>query len=337
MASLPRVNRGAATRPQRPGYGVNAGAIAATETLERVASTGLRCLTKRNAAPASPGPIPSPPPRSSHKPSTTGSSPGHRSGPSTCLGQAHRRDVHFLNAEQVNALANSINDRYRAAIYLAAYGGLRAGELWALRIGRINLLAATVEIAESASEAGGWSIGPTKTGKRRTIAIPRFLAQMLGEHTGRYPSADGFIFTAAEGGPVLHHNFRRRHFTPAVENALLPEGLRPHDLRHTAAALLIAAGRHLEEVKNHLGHSSIRVTSDRYGHLFPEARAAVANALDATYLAAPAAPPRPQDAIALVANANQRPRKAADLRVRRERTTGLEPATPTLARLCSTN
>ncbi len=75
----------------------------------------------------------------------------------------------------------------------------------------------------------------------------------------------------------------RRHFKPAVTRAGFPEALRFHDLRHTCAALLIANGRHLEEVKEYLGHSSIRVTSDRYGHLFPKARAELADALDATF------------------------------------------------------
>jgi integrase len=53
---------------------------------------------------------------------------------------------------QVNALADAIEERYRAAVYLAAYGGLRAGELWALRLSRMNILAATVEVAESMSD-----------------------------------------------------------------------------------------------------------------------------------------------------------------------------------------
>jgi integrase len=47
--------------------------------------------------------------------------------------------------------------------------------------------------------------------------------------------------------------------------------------------LLIANGRHMEEVKDHLGHSSIRVTSERYGHLFPRARQELADGFDATY------------------------------------------------------
>ena len=189
------------------------------------------------------------------------------------------------------------------------------------------------------SEAGGLHAGPTKTGKRRTITVPRFLAQMLCEHIGRYPSPEGWVFTAAEGGPVHHHNFRHRRYTRAVDAAALP-GVRFHPLRHTCAALLIAAGRHLEEVKTYLGHSSIRVTSDRYVHLFPEARAAIADALDATYRSAPAASLRPELEIAHGRDAHQRPRRAADLHVLRlhlERTTGFEPATPTLARLCSTS
>jgi hypothetical protein len=109
------------------------------------------------------------------------------------------------------------------------------------------------------------------------------------------------------------------------------------DLRHTAASLLIAAGRSLHEVKDQLGHSSIRVTSDRYGRLFPEARAAIAEALDVTYRKAPAACSRPRSEISLGPDATQRPRTAADVQVMRERTTGFEPATPTLARLCSTS
>jgi len=196
-------------------------------------------------------------------------------------------EMHFLTPMQVNLLAEAVDDRYRAAIYVAGYGGLRAGELWALQVRRVNVLGRTVEVAESMSEAGGLHVGPTKTGKRRTITVPRFLAAMLGEHIGAYPSTEGFVFTAAEGGPVHHRNFRRRHFLPAVAVVdELPTGLRFHDLRHTASSLLIANGRHMEEVKDYLGHSSIRVTSDRYGHLFPQARAAMADALDATFRAA---------------------------------------------------
>jgi integrase len=224
-------------------------------------------------------------------------------GRTPCVGVVLPRDrqhaeVHFLDPGQVNELAAAIDDRYRPLIYTAAYGGLRAGELTALRVERLHLLDQTLDVVESMSEVRGkLVIGPTKTGKPRSIPLPRFLAQMLGEHVGRYPSEDGFVFTAREGGPVRHRNFYRRHFRPAVTTAGLPEALRFHDLRHSCAALLIANGRHMEEVKDHLGHSSIRVTSDRYGHLFPKAKRDLADGLDATFAQILAALPRPEGSV----------------------------------------
>jgi integrase len=148
----------------------------------------------------------------------------------------------------------------------------------------------TIDVRESIGEVRGRIVvGPTKTGRPRTITVPRFLAEMIGEQIGEY-SSDEYVFTAAEGGPVRHRNFMRRHFKPAVTAAELDDGLRWHDLRHTTAALLVANGRHLEEVKDYLGHSSIRVISDRYGHLFPKARAELADALDDTFAKASPAP-----------------------------------------------
>lgn len=221
--------------------------------------------------------------------------------------QRHQKRMHFLEAAQVNALAEAIDERYRALVYTAAYSGLRAGELGALKVHHLHLLGGpngpSITVDAAASEVRGKLIvGPTKTGRRREVAIPRFLAQMLGEHIGQYPSREGFVFTAAEGGQLRHRNFYQRHFGPAVARAGLPEGLRFHDLRHTCAALLIANGRHMEEVKDHLGHSSIRVTSDSYGHLFASARLAISDALEATFQgsAAAAAADNPRTAASVV-------------------------------------
>ena len=168
--------------------------------------------------------------------------------------------------------------------------------------------------------AGRFSVGPTKTGKVRTITLPAFLAELLATHVGRYPSSDGCVFTAAEGGPVRHRNFYARHYRPAVARAGLADGLRFHDLRHTCAASLIAEGRHIEEVKDYLGHSSIRVTSDRYGHLFPKAHAEMADALDARFRRAagesPAARSRPGGVVLAFPSENIGSDEAADLRKR---------------------
>ncbi len=74
------------------------------------------------------------------------------------------------------------------------------------------------------------------------------------------------------------------------------EGLTFHELRHTAAALAIAHGAHPMTIKERLGHASITTTMDRYGHLFPSADEALAEALDATFRQAHPAPTRPDTA-----------------------------------------
>src|SRR4029077_570103 len=75
-------------------------------------------------------------------------------------------------------------------------------------------------------------------------------------------------FTSEEGLP-LRRSFYRRHYKPAVRRAGLPEALRFHDLRHSCAAILIAQGAHPKEIQERLGHSTIKLTFDRYGHLLP--------------------------------------------------------------------
>ena len=106
---------------------------------------------------------------------------------------------------------------------------------------------------------------------------------MLGEHIGRYPSSTATCSPRPKVGRSVTGTSCAATSSPPSTRPGSPTGFRFHDLRHTCAALLIANGRHLEEVKDYLGHSSIRVTSDRYGHLFPKARAELADALDATF------------------------------------------------------
>lgn len=141
---------------------------------------------------------------------------------SPCIGvelpaDTSRTEMHFLTPGQVTTLASSVDDRYRCLIFTAAYTGMRAGELGALKLERLNLLKRTISVVESLAEVRGTlTTGPTKTGKRRTVTLPPFLAEMLGEHVGRYPSSESYVFTAAKGGPIRQHNFRVRHFHPAV-------------------------------------------------------------------------------------------------------------------------
>jgi integrase len=216
-------------------------------------------------------------------------------GRSPCVGidlprDTGREEMRFLSPEEVARLAEEIAPRYRALIYTAAYTGMRWRELAAVRVDRTNLLRGTVDVVEAISEAGGRLYeGSTKTGRPRTVSLPRFLAEMLGEHIGRYHSAEDRVFSSAQGLTLRRRNFYRRHYKPAVAAAGINPDLRFHDLRHTCAALLIAQGAHAKEIQERLGHSTIRVTFDRYGHLLPSLDERLRDGLEATYRAAEAA------------------------------------------------
>ena len=87
-----------------------------------------------------------------------------------------REEMHFLGPDEIVTLADRLDDRFRAAIFSGAYTGLRAGELWALKLRKVNLLRRRLEVVESVSEVNGKLItGPTKTGVRRAVSLPRFL------------------------------------------------------------------------------------------------------------------------------------------------------------------
>ena len=217
--------------------------------------------------------------------------------------RGERDEMVFLTADEVLQLADEVanpprplrhplraHPQYSLLVRLAAFTGLRAGEVAALRVGRVNPLHGRIEVAESASEVRSELVyGPPKTYARRTVPVPEVLADELLAHLGgRPPDPQAFVFTSAEGGALRHTNFYRRYYKPAVHRSGLDPRTRFHDLRHTAAALMIAEGAHLLAVKERLGHSSIQVTADRYGHLFPSLEAALTDRLDATYRAAAA-------------------------------------------------
>jgi integrase len=118
-------------------------------------------------------------------------------------------------------------------------------------------------------------IGSPKTrASRRTVGLPRFVAEELAAHLADADDLDAFVFTAPQGGPLRVTGFRARVWRRATRAAGL-DGLRIHDLRHTAVALWIAAGANPKEVSARAGHASVSFTLDRYGHLYPEADTAL--------------------------------------------------------------
>ena len=207
-------------------------------------------------------------------------------------------EMAFLTMDEVVALANAMRrPEYGLVVRFAALTGLRAGEIGALRVGRLDLLRARVDVIETVAEVTGHGLvySPPKTYERRAVPIPRTLAEELGAYlAGRAHDRGDFLFTAPGGGPLRHHNFYRRHFKPGLASAGLPDHVRFHDLRHTCAALLINADppAHPLAVMKRLGHSSITVTYNTYGHLFPALEEALTVSLDRSYQSANLSAPR---------------------------------------------
>jgi integrase len=197
------------------------------------------------------------------------------------LPRVERDEQRFLDPTEVAGLADVITSPYRALVLLGAYGGLRSGELFGLRRGRVDVLRARVDVAEVLVEVGGrHHFGPPKTrAGRRSVPLPRFVADELAAHAAGLGS-DALVFPAARGGPVRASLFRRRVWHPAVDAAGLAP-LRLHDLRHTAVAMWIAAGASPNEVAARAGHTSTVTVLDRYGHLLPGGEERVTDALDA--------------------------------------------------------
>jgi integrase len=206
---------------------------------------------------------------------------------SPCVGiklpRIEREEMRFLTPAEISSLADAIDPRYQAAVLLGAYGGLRVGELFGLRAGRVDVLRAKVGVVEILVEVSGHlHFGPPKTrAGRRSVPLPRIATDALSAHLRSYPAGpDDLVFRSSEGEPTRLSNWRRRSWEPAVTAGKL-EHLRPHDLRHTAVALWIAAGASPKEIAARAGHSSVVTVLDRYGHLFPGSEDRVNDALDA--------------------------------------------------------
>jgi integrase len=102
------------------------------------------------------------------------------------------------------------------------------------------------------------------------VVVPGFLTQQLAERVASLSGdPDPLVWTSPKGRPLRYTNFRNRVWVPATVEAGV-SGLEIHGLRHTAASLMIAAGADPKLVQVQLGHASISITFDIYGHLFPD-------------------------------------------------------------------
>jgi len=168
----------------------------------------------------------------------------------------------LLTIAQVYDLADACGPRYRAMILLACFGGLRWGELVALRRRDIDIATAAVRITRQLTEARGQApfFAPPKTaaGKRRVI-VPGSVIAEIQQHLDGYtgPAPDALLFTSPHGQVLRHSNFRRAIWTDALATTGL-NGVHFHDLRHAGNHLVAEAGANLRELMERMGHASSR-------------------------------------------------------------------------------
>jgi integrase len=157
---------------------------------------------------------------------------------------------------------------------MMAATGLRRGELLGLEWSHLDLTVGTVTVRQSAKRdsRGNTYIDKPKTPRsRRTIYLPEFLVDRFRDLQAESRYVAVFPKVRLDGLTRSTSRFTKR---------VLGEAFSPHELRHSAASLMLAQGVPLKTVSETLGHSSIAITADTYGHLLPPARAEAAAAFD---------------------------------------------------------
>lgn len=182
-----------------------------------------------------------------------------------------------------------VHHRLAAAYVLSATTGLRRGEILGLRWRDLNLVTRRLTVAHTILTVG-YQIteGSPKTARwRRSIALDPETVKVLVAHRGRqqqekalieahYQNND-LVFARQDGRPV-HPDYFSQTFDRTVQRLKLPK-IRLHDLRHTHAALGLAAGVPVKLMSDRLGHATAAFTQDVYMHAIPELEETVADKL----------------------------------------------------------
>jgi integrase len=201
-----------------------------------------------------------------------------------------RKEIHALTAEQAKQLLKAAADDRLGAMYtLAVSTGLRLGELFGLQWADVDLAAGTgsLMVRHTLMEVNGeLSLSEPKTAKsRRKVELSTMAVDALWDHRRKMLAAgygcEGFIFRNSTGGPLRRSHFHADNFKPLLKRAGLPD-IRFHDLRHTAATLMLSGGEHPKVVQEMLGHSNISMTMDTYSHVLPTMQREAVNRLGKT-------------------------------------------------------
>ena len=206
----------------------------------------------------------------------------------------------FLTPAEMDHFSELVPEHWQPLVDLLFASGLRFGEATALAVRDLDLTHGTIRVRQAwkATSGMGHQLGPPKSRMaRRTIPIPDRVVDDL-ERLVHGRTADEFVFTNTRGGPVRHASFHGHVWQPVMhefagdtrhETGLTGRrrfrwdeggtGKRPriHDARHSFASAAIAAGYSLTALQRHMGHETIKTTSDTYGHIVPADRDAFAN------------------------------------------------------------
>jgi integrase len=164
-------------------------------------------------------------------------------------------------------------DRLYPLYVMAVDTGMREGELFGLEWSDIDFPSKSVQVKRALKEVAGeiW-VEDLKTGKsRRRIDLAQATLDALHEHRKRQlaeGNAGKLVFCDSEGNYLRRPNVARRSFHPVLIRAGLPR-IRFHDLRHTAATLLLLADERTKVISERLGHSNTQTTENTYHHVLP--------------------------------------------------------------------
>ncbi|CAB1128384.1 protein of unknown function [Candidatus Hydrogenisulfobacillus filiaventi] len=192
---------------------------------------------------------------------------------------------------------------WRVLWYTIALTGCRRGEALGLQWADIDRERHTITIQRTLTgKAARRQVHEPKTASgRRVVAATRFLMDLLKEHQHQQKLAQlaagpdwvetGFVFTTRTGKPLDGDNVRRA-FKKLLKAAGLPPETRIHDLRHAMATWWLSQGVPVKVVSERLGHTSIAITLQLYGHVLSNMRAEAAEQMDAWLLGEERASPR---------------------------------------------
>jgi integrase len=198
-----------------------------------------------------------------------------------------KSEIGFLTRDEVSTFLQTVRD-YLPAYYplflCALRTGMRIGEMIGLEWGDIDFNGSFIEVRRAIVRG---KVTTPKNGKTRRIDMSQQLSEVLKrlklqrrqEWLAIGSEMPERVFFMASGADIDLSGFRRRVFYKCLEKAGLRR-IRIHDLRHTFASLLIAQGESLVYVRDQLGHSSITITVDTYGHLVPGANRSAVDKLD---------------------------------------------------------